>query len=246
MDRRKLAAAKRFRSERGFILHEGTKNGHDFVAIATMSTSNVKTGDMIQIWFLLKDVPPMEAVKSGIDADSVCAGCPMASGNGCYVQVWQAPSQIWKSYRNGRYGKLDPKDYELAFLNRKIRFGAYGNPSLLPISKIKAIAKASSGWTGYFHDWREMDAPTAKAYGRYFMASTESDESYCQASDLGLRSFHVSGVQPVDSIECLADSKGIQCADCKLCAGTSKKRLANVWIAPHGGGKNKVLTISAA
>jgi hypothetical protein len=70
----------------GFLLHEGiTPSGAPFVAIATMHSRNPKTGDMVQIWFLLRDVNPVQAVKEGIDAETICVGCKFASGNGCYI-----------------------------------------------------------------------------------------------------------------------------------------------------------------
>jgi len=138
----------------GYLLHEGAVNGSEFVVIATMSSKNDKTGDMTQIWFLLRDVKPQQAVISGLDANTICRECVFASGNGCYVNVAKAPTSVWKSYHRGNYPKLDPKNYGQVFRGRKIRFGAYGNPSLLPIAIVKAIASVSKGWTGYFHDWQ--------------------------------------------------------------------------------------------
>ena len=71
--------------DNGFIIHEGTKNGEKFAVIATLKTSNRKTGNMIQVWILLADHSPVDGVKSGLDASTICTGCKFASGNGCYV-----------------------------------------------------------------------------------------------------------------------------------------------------------------
>lgn len=79
----------------------------------------------------------------------------------------------------------------------------------------------------------------ARAYGQYFMVSTETEESRCKADSAGLRYFHVSPHKPSDAIECLSDAKGITCEKCKLCAGLSKSRLPSVWINPHGSKKTK-------
>ena len=49
---------------RGYVLHEGD----DFFVVATMKTTNRKTGDMVQIWILLRDVSPVEGVKTVLDA----------------------------------------------------------------------------------------------------------------------------------------------------------------------------------
>jgi len=221
----------------GYILHKGIVNQLPYVVIATVKTSNKKTGNMIQIWFLLENINPVEAVKLKLDVNSICFGCIFAGGNGCYVNVGQAPLSIWKCFKRGSYASIDPVHYQSIFSGRKVRFGAYGNPTLLPLSIVKAIATVSNGWTGYFHDWKTN--PLAKEYARYFMASTETESSYALARSLNYRVFHVSPIQPADTMECLAETKQMQCADCKLCSGLSKSRLPSVWINPHGSKKSK-------
>ena len=57
----------------GFILHEDQSR----VIIATGFASpsdNRKTGDMVQIWILVKSVDPVEAIKSGLDR-LICGSC---------------------------------------------------------------------------------------------------------------------------------------------------------------------------
>ena len=223
----------------GYVIHRGNVNGKPFVAIATLKTSNIKTGNMIQIWFLLEDENPVESVKNGLDASTICRGCPFASGAGCYVNVGQAPLAVWKGFHKGIYPDALPFQYQEIFAGRKIRFGAYGNPTLLPLSKVKAIAAVSNGWTGYFHDWQEN--PLAKEYALYFMASTETENSRVLANGLGFRTFHVSPTKPESAMECLSDSKGMTCAQCKLCAGLSKSRLPSIWINPHGSKKSRAI-----
>ena len=223
--------------ETGYILHRGMTNGKSFVAIATLESRNVKTGNMVQIWFLLEHTSPIEGVKSGLDASTICQDCPFASGNGCYVEVGRAPTMVWKKFKACGYPELNPCDYSRVFSGRKIRFGAYGNPTLLPLSIVKAIASVSNGWTGYFHDWKTN--PLANEYAKYFMASTETESSYRLAKSLNYRVFHVSPVQPADTLECLSETKQMQCADCKLCSGLSKSRLPSIWINPHGSKKSK-------
>lgn len=149
----------------GAVLHRGHVSGRDYVAIATFETSNRKTGNMVQVWFLLTDTNPVAAVQSGIDAATVCRGCPFASGKGCYVNVGQAPFTIWRGFHRGIYPDATPADFAQIFGGRKVRFGAYGNPTLLPLAIVSAIAAVSDGWTGYFHDWK--DNPQAADYGRF-------------------------------------------------------------------------------
>ena len=228
----------------GYIIHEGSFRTHKYVAIATLNSENEKTGDMVQIWFLLTDVNPVQAVNEGIDADSICYGCPFSSGRGCYVNMGQAPLSIWKTYHRGSYPTLSPVHFDKAFAGRKVRFGAYGNPSLLPLSLVKLIAHLSDGWTGYFHDWREN--PFAKEYAKFFMASTETESSYKLASSLGYRTFHASPNKPADAIECLADSTSgrVKCEACKLACNGLSGRTSNVWINPHGSKASKAIAVS--
>ena len=62
-----------------------------------------KTGDMIQSWILLRDHAPNTSHKNGLNK-SVCGNCPHAgyNNNSCYVKWFQAPLQVWKSYKNNR------------------------------------------------------------------------------------------------------------------------------------------------
>ena len=117
----------------GFVLHRGTVNGEPFVAVATLETDNRKTGHMVQIWFLLENVNPVAAVARRIDMRTVCRGCPFAGGQGCYVNVGQATLSVWKTFHRGNYPTLAPADFRHVFAGRKVRFGAYGNPTLLPL-----------------------------------------------------------------------------------------------------------------
>ena len=199
---------------------------------------------MIQIWIMLEKTNPVAAVASGLDAVTICQGCPFASGNGCYVNVGQAPLAIYKSHGRG-LPTLSPKDYAKAFSGRKVRFGAYGNPTLIPISIVKSIAKASDGWTGYFHNWKGMPKAKREAYNQYFMASTETQSSFDLAQSLQMRVFHVSPVQPENTVECLSDSRGLTCAQCQLCQGWNKPA-KSVWINPHGSTVRKAAAAAMA
>ena len=213
------------------IIHENEKT----VVIATFGSNNRKIGDMVQVWILERDKSPVESVRTGTDAETVCRGCPFASGQGCYVTVGQAPLSIWKAYKRGSYGKVNWE----AFNGKAVRFGAYGNPSLIPLAIVKRIAARAEKWTGYFHDWKEMRANTRAAYGRYFMASTETENSRQLAIEKNLRFFHVSPDKPENALECLAETLGISCADCGLCDGNNKPNARSIWINPHGSKKRK-------
>ena len=237
----------------GYLLHTGHVNGRAYVAIATLETSNRKTGDMVQVWFVLRDIHPVQAVQEGLDFATVCRDCPFASGKGCYVNVGQAPLAVWKAFHRGRYPFLAPGDYGRVFGNRRVRFGAYGNPTLLPLPLVDRIARISDGWTGYFHDWKSN--PQAAEYGRFFMASTETESSLRQAITAGFRVFHVSPEKPAGAIECLSDAKGLTCAECRLCNGrfnsagaafrpVSQRHRPSIWINPHGARSAKAAAVA--
>ena len=78
----------------------------------------------------------IEASKQGKD-EAVCGMCPHRHhlGGACYVTLFQAPLQVWKSYHKGNYPKVDDMSI---FEGMSIRFGAYGDPNVLPMDLLEA------------------------------------------------------------------------------------------------------------
>jgi len=221
-----------------YIIYESP----ELVCIATAASDNAKTGPMVQLWIMARNVHPVESRRTGHDATLQCAGCPHASNQGCYVSPL-ALMAIYRTYKAGNYKhlRLGSPEWDSFFRGASVRFGAYGNPSHLPLEMIENIASLSVSHTGYFHDWNIMPVELARAYGRFFMASCEPHNvSYAQ--NLGLRTFTVVSEVPEDKalgIECLADKSGLQCIDCGLCDGTARsasrsRSLPSVWIRAHG------------
>lgn len=218
------------------IIHET----QDIVAIATRNSTNRKTGRSVQIWLLDATMHPVESRRSGHDADNQCNGCPFASNNGCYVNA-NPLGAIWRAYQRGSYEYLQmgTREWYDFFSVPFVRFGAYGNPSHLPLEMVYDISRLATRITGYFHDWNSMPAGLAKSYGKFFMASCEP-ENVEYARNLGLRTFTISNERIGNDIECLADSKGLTCAECGLCDGNRRRNsLPSVWINPHGYQKKK-------
>ena len=214
-----------------YIIHQTS----DIIAIATRNSSNRKTGKSVQIWIMDARMHPSESRNTGADADNQCNGCEFASRNGCYVND-NPLGAIWRAYQRGSYEFLHmgTREWYDFFSVPYVRFGAYGNPSHLPLEMIYDISKLAKRITGYFHDWHQMPATLAKAYGRYFMAST-NEKNVEYAKNLGLRTFTVSDSAIVNDIECLADAKGLTCSECGLCDGNNRRsNLPSVWINPHG------------
>jgi hypothetical protein len=221
----------------GYILYRGASilDGAPIVVIATMGSRNIKTGDMVQTWILREDIAPHHATKNGDDA-SVCGGCPHRHflGGACYVTVFQAPLQVWKSYRAGRYSS-DLEEFRQRIATRRVRLGAYGDPAAAPVAVWADIAAHAAGHTGYTHQWAH--GAFNAAILDYVMASVDTPT---QAKAAPGRYFRVKRAQDPAlprEIECLADSVGKNCADCLLCDGGKKGK--NVYINIHGARSSK-------
>ena len=224
--------------ERGFILYEGASvlDGAPIVVVATLKTQNRKTGDMVQTWILRSDLNPVEASKQKADI-SICGNCPhrQNTGGACYVNIGQAPNQVYKSYKNGRYAKFDIELHGKYLATRKVRLGAYGYPSAVPFDVFKTITDIAQSHTGYTHQIAHKNFDMR--YLSICQVSADTPKQALKYQSMGAKTFRVA--LPNDSlfdneIECLADSKGIQCIDCGLCDGTTK----NIAIAVHGTHKN--------
>jgi hypothetical protein len=232
----------------GYLLAENAM----YVVVATMTTENPKTGDMVQIWILPKDISPVDAVRTGQD-DMVCFDCKhrgsSPKGRTCYVKVFQAPHAIWKAYNRGNYPFLPIEDYKYTFRGRKIRFGAYGEPVLIPLHIFRELALHSDGWTGYTHQWAN---PEYAKYGAYLMASVDSVAEYERARALGWRTFRVrtaDGALMEREIVCPASDEAnhrTTCADCRLCSGSyASDPRKDIAIVVHGSAAKKFIQIGA-
>ena len=204
---------------------------------------------MVQIWILNRNENPVEAVKTGLDK-LVCGDCPLrgTTKRACYVRVGDAPLAIWKAYSRGHYELLTADQYEEAFSGRFVRFGAYGEPTLIPFRMLEAIAKTAAGFTGYTHQWRN---PIFGAFKHYLMASTSSSD-YREAIALGWRTFTVSSHTITGLMVCPAShefeqARGckLSCIECRRCAGLTVNA-RSVQIEPHGQGAKYVNNAAAA
>ena len=216
----------------GFLLHED----HARVIIATgfeTPSDNRKTGNMIQIWILVKSVDPIEAIRTGLDR-LICGSCVhrgdgTGGGRSCYVNAGQAPLGIWRAWKAGRYPVLQFMD---GFAGRKVRFGAYGDPTWIPLSLALAIAGVSSGHTGYTHQWRK---PSLQAWRSILMASVDSVAELVIARSMGWSTFRVGSEASTGESLCASEAIGTPCSVCLLCAG-ARGGLESVHIPPHGKG----------
>jgi hypothetical protein len=219
----------------GYIISE-TK---DRVVILTMHSDNIKTGDMSQLWILHRTIAPTAAAKTGADV-VICGDCKHRPANmgTCYVTLFQGPLSIFHAYHRGRYSYLQPADYKTVLAGRAIRLGAYGDPAYVPFGILVKITAAAIGHTGYTHQWRRCN-PKLKAL---IMASVDSISEYQDAKLAGWRTFRVSPTGddniPGCEITCPASAGRVQCINCRLCSGTTR-RAKDITIRAHGAKASK-------
>ena len=234
------------RNASGYVLHET----ESLVVIATMESDNPKTGDMVQVFILRREMAPHVAKKRGEDTN--CLDCPIKQA--CYVVAHQGPRAVWAKYARGGYEFLPLENYAEVFRGRKIRFGAYGEPVLIPILIVIELSRVAAGWTGYTHQWRK---PEYRKYRPYLMASCDSYADAVEARAEGWRYFRVraAGDFPLVLVEseCPASEEQghrTQCIDCCLCNGTRvRDARKNITIRVHGnraGNFARLVKIGAA
>jgi hypothetical protein len=225
-----------------FKIWEGESkfNGDPVAAIATNLKSlsqNPKTGPMPQVWILSSSIPPNKAVWQDGGDVAVCGDCILAPHHAfalrdagedytsCYVarRAYQAPLSVWKSNIGSPINLLSFLA-SLQNLGNPIRFGAYGEPSLLPqdlIDRIVSDIKHVNGkktHTAYTHQHMNAHAYWLK---RYAMASVENKWDGELFRGLGWRTFRITNNLEAgpNEIICPHITKGIQCIDCCLCDG---------------------------
>lgn len=229
----------------GVILFEGKSrlDGGEIAVIATglRTSNNHKTGDMIQVWILSKDVHPCEAKRNGADF-SICGDCKHRHFKSCYVEMLRGPVTIWNYYKKGgSYVKYDKKKHLELFRNRYIRFGAYGDPVAVPFVSLEKICQVAAGWTGYTHQWHTSKA---KKYKKYLMASVDSMQGYYnevgKAQKMGWRTFRSTTLDDNvifhNEFICPASKEAgklLTCEDCGACKGAFSAR-PNPVIKIHG------------
>lgn len=225
----------------GIILYEGESaiNKAEIICIATLRSANVKTGDMIQTWILNKNINPVEAIKTN-DDESICGDCKHRGPGGgvsrsCYVNVGQAPLNVWRSYHNNKYIKTKDTSF---VKNRFLRIGSYGDPATVPFEIWKPLVDNCLGWSAYSHMWKYCD----QRFKDICMASVDNIEEYEHAIHKGWRTFRVKnpGEENLNGeFSCPASDEGgnrMQCINCLACSGTKFNKIRNgrVSIVIHG------------
>jgi hypothetical protein len=220
------------------ILWEGPSpfDGAPIVAISVWSNANRKTGACAQVYIIRADVAPVEAIRRGDDI-SVCVYCPMRGpygyeGRSCYVQVGNGPTSVYRTYIAGKYEQIDASHFDGVV----VRWGAYGDPAMLPEAVVTSVNARVSGRLGYTHQWR---FPWASWTRGVFMASVETEAQETKARTLGWGTFRAGASDGSDmgsSVVCNNERTGVTCVECGACDG----RAASIVIPAHGWGKGNV------
>ena len=174
--------------------------------------------------------------------ESNCLDCPYSGNSGsgkCYTHKFQQYTGFLSMLRSIKANQLTPLTSQKREAIIKmctgsyVRFGTYGEPSLVPLYLIRQMAEASSTWTGYTHQYLK---PWAKEYGQYFMASAHNQYDAHVAHDKSYRSFIASQNNDEDAVSCPASKEAgfkSNCASCGLCSGTLGRGKTNIKILEH-------------
>ena len=199
--------------------------------IAVFNSTNEKTGNVVQVYYLPVAEHPIDAVKSGLDT-AVCGSCPLkpSNTNVCYVRKFHGPSVVWRTFKAGRYPHYKDlsqadKNRVLSILKSKpIRLGAWGDPAS-DIETSKSLASLAPQITTYTHQWQ-----TTPQLKPFTMASVDTPEDYVIAKDRGWRTYrHTSDSTAFQNeIVCPHKTHNVQCIDCGLCSGTASNSTRDI------------------
>lgn len=202
-------------------------------------SKNPKTGVMSQLWILPKNETPWMAIKHEGGDDGICGDCiyaPLRAWRArdeghdikaCYVgrKAFQAPSQVWRSVVD----KPVEQAAGLAAIERSklpVRFGAYGDPAMLPDKLVALIhAAAIAGLAGQKHTayTHQSHRKWAQWIRGIAMASVNNEVDGKLYRSLGWRTFRIGTMPDQDEILCPNYTHGTQCIKCGLCNGSTGK-----------------------
>lgn len=135
------------------------------------------------------------------------------------------------------------------FCGRRVRFGAYGEPVLIPLNILSAISAVAEGHTGYTHQWRKAEY---QGYSAFLMASCDNAADYTLARSMEWRTFRVRAeYQPLlgGEIMCPASPEGghkSKCEKCLLCNGSRQNDgRKSIVIIVHGTGAKNFVAVDS-
>jgi len=177
-------------------------------------------------------------------ASSVCFDCPFITYGKCYTHKYMQFSGFVSMLRSvirqfGTTASIEPLSpsqlLEIVNLakDKFVRFGTYGEPTLIDLGLVAKVCDVAKNWTGYSHQWQRKPQ-----YSPYFMASVHSLLGSNHAETRNFRSFIASNKQynSREAVICPASKEGnykSNCSQCGLCSGTSGKGKKSIQILEH-------------
>ena len=250
----KLEMRMKNKTPNGYTIYDGPSllDNMPIICVAlTGKSKNSKTGAMMQTIIIRKDIPPIEANRTGADF-SICGACPhrgtptnkdkgTASGRACHVTLMHSPNTVYKQFHLGAYPHLSQDELPELGKDWKIRIGFYGDGACIPSEIWKALLSKAKGHTGYSH---QINQSQADFLASLYMQSVETEMQAFAAWSKNIRTFRiikdVSEVVDGKEILCPASEEAgsrTTCLECGLCAGTQTKSKKSIAIVAHGAGK---------
>lgn len=178
---------------------------------------------------------------------AVCGDCPFSGNSGnrkCYTHKFMQFSGFLSQLRSiaTQYPDWDSiPDFspeigeKIVSLARGVyvRFGTYGEPTLIDLPLVSSICLVAKNWTGYSHQYFRKPE-----YAAFFQASLENIGQLPLAEKLGFRAF-VATKQALPGsglVNCPASKESgykSTCSKCGLCSGTAGKGQKSIWILQH-------------
>jgi hypothetical protein len=225
-------------TQNSYIIWEGPSawDSTPLVLLLTVTSSNGKTGNMLQTFILRQDVAPSQAQILGLDS-STCGNCPqrpiLAKKSGhskCYVNTAYSVGQVWRQYNAGKLSYLP--NYRL-IEGRYMRMGSYGDPAMVPLTVWHGLLAVCSGHTGYTSQWMH---DFAQPFQGLLQASCSTSEASLKDQELGWKTYTnlpKGSPAPDYADKCgysTANDNLVSCLTCRLCDGAT----ANLWVEDHG------------
>jgi len=226
--------------------------GDNVFVVRKGKTSNKKISDgsaLVQTYTFSKDQWLLATTSSGFGMKkffaldgSNCLDCPFSMGNGeggCYTHKFNQYVGFLSLLRTIKPSDLTPLDDDKQrsindmCYDSYVRFGTYGEPSLMPTHLVESMSLVAKSWTGYTHQWNK---DWAKDYGKWFMASVHNQLEANTASDKAYRSFIATTDGSEDAVSCPASAEAgfkSNCAKCGLCSGMLGKGKRDIKILEH-------------
>jgi hypothetical protein len=199
-----------------------------FPIIAVMSNCqtnkedyNIKTGDMLQTYIIMRWTHPQDAIDIGLDS-CICGKCPHMRGwkthivNGkikivrtCYVNIGKGVASIYESFHKGNIPIVSSTVAATiqVVAGKQTRIGSYGDPVAVPFPVWGDLLRYSLGHRGYTHQWRMK---LAQPFKGVLQASCDNYTDQYEAEQAGWGTFTVLPEHDYVNRRHVAYSKGMK------------------------------------